>query len=313
MKEGIVVKSTGSRYQVICDNSLYICYLRGKFKQSGLRSTNPVAVGDKVNIILENKKGIITQIAPRHNYLVRKSTNLSKKSHIIAANIDYAVLVFCIKQPTGYPLFIDRYLVACEAALIPPLLVFNKIDLLNSKTDQNTLEEYLNIYKNAGYPCLTVSAQKQINIEKLRDTIAGKTVVFSGNSGVGKSSLINLLNPNLSIKTAEISTYYKQGKHTTTFAEMHPWEKGFIIDTPGIKGFGFADIDRENLSAFFPEMQHCRKACKFNNCTHTHEPDCAVKEALNKGEIHASRYKNYLRILTDKDNKYRNDLYGENQ
>jgi ribosome biogenesis GTPase len=311
MKIGTVIKSTGSKYLVKTNDTEYFCNIRGKFRTSGLRSTSPIAVGDLVKFKVineEQKHGLIQEIQDRKNILVRKSTNLSKKSHILAANIDLAILMVTLKDPETYQLFIDRFLVASEKANIPAALVFNKIDLLNTE-EREQLDYLYMMYKSIGYPCVKISVREESNIEALKQLIAGKTVVINGNSGVGKSSLLNLLAPDLNLKTAEISEMHRQGKHTTTFAEMFEIGDARLIDSPGIKGYGLTDIDYNRLSEYFREMNALRSECKFNNCTHTHEPGCRIKEAVENFEISPDRYKNYLKILDEKDDKYREDIY----
>lgn len=310
MYRGKVIKSTGSWYHVLSDDEVVMCKIRGKFRTKGLRSTNPVAVGDIVEYQFQedNIKGIIIGIDERKNVLFRKSTNLSKQSHIIASNIDLAVLIVTLIRPVTYSMFIDRYLVACEANNIKAALIFNKTDLYNEELTQQ-LDEYVELYKSIGYDCFKLSVTENENVAVIKDFIKQKTIVISGNSGVGKSSLINVLEPGLKLKTAEISDYHEQGKHTTTFAEMHKIGDGYIIDTPGIKGFGLSGIDKAELSGLFPEMKKLRNECKFNNCTHTHEPECAVKDALSQNLISEGRYENYLRILNDEDDKYRQEKY----
>ena len=310
MNKGIVIKSTGSWYHVKYDNKIIQCKLRGIFKTKGFRTTNPVAVGDYVGFDYQDDKihGLIKKIYERKNFLVRKSTNLSKQSHIIASNIDYAFLIITLKRPVTYTIFIDRYLVACEANNIKPVLIFNKIDIYDN-TEKEELNNLITIYQNIGYQCIQISVKENININEVKTYIDKKTIVMSGNSGVGKSSLINLLEPGLKLKTTEISDSHEQGKHTTTFAEMHKIGKGNIIDTPGIKGFGFVDINEENLNLYFPEMLKLKKQCKFNNCTHTHEPECAVKSAVENNNISSLRYNNYLSIFAGDEDKYRQDKY----
>jgi len=311
MKTGTVIKSTGDKYLVKTEKAEYLCNIRGKFRTSGLRSTSPIAVGDKVEFEVineEQKHGLIQEIRPRKNMLVRKSTNLSKKSHILAANIDLAVLMVTLKDPETYQLFIDRFLVASEKENVPAALVFNKIDLLDEEERENLDYLYM-MYKSIGYPCVKISVKEEKNIDEFSRLIAGKTVVINGNSGVGKSSLLNLLAPGLNLKTAQISDSHRQGKHTTTFAEMFEIGDARLIDSPGIKGFGLTDIDYNRLSKYFREMDALRSECKFNNCTHTHEPGCRIKEAVENYEISPDRYRNYLKILDEKDDKYREDIY----
>jgi len=300
--EGTVIKSTGSWLTVLDDNNdIYNCRLKGKFRIKGIKTTNPVAVGDNVVFDLEKEYriGTIRQIKTRQNYIIRKATKLSKVSHIIAANIDQALLIVTLAHPRTSTGFIDRFLVTTEAYHIPAVIVFNKIDLNDEKIEklQHKLTE---IYQSAGYPCLSVSALKGTNLNELVKVLKDKRTLVSGHSGVGKSALINAIQPELDLKTKELSGYHKVGMHTTTFAEMHPLTfGGFVIDTPGIKEFGLTEFDRKEIGERFPEMRKYMHDCKFNNCTHIHEPDCAVLEALQKGEISISRYENYLSILSD--------------
>lgn len=311
MNKGIVIKSTGSRYLVNYKDKIVKCVLRGKFKTKGLRTTNPIATGDFVGFEVEKEENVavIKKIFPRKNFLARKSTNLSKQTHIIAANIDYAFLIITLKKPVTYPLFIDRYLVACEINKIIPVLIFNKIDIYDNLYKEE-LFKLKSIYESIGYKCIEISVKDKINVNKVAKLIENKTIVVSGNSGVGKSSLLNLLEPGLKLKTREISDSHEQGKHTTTFAEMHKIGKGFIIDTPGIKGFGLQNLKKDEISNYFPEMKSLKKYCKFNNCTHTHEPECAVKIAFEKQEISKLRYDNYVNILLDDDDKHRLDKFN---
>ncbi len=310
MNKGTVIKSTGSRYLVKYNDKIINCTLRGKFKTKGFRTTNPIAVGDNIEFEITDDEftGLIYKISERRNYLIRKSTNLSKETHIIAANIDFAFLLISLVKPVTYQMFIDRYLISCEANHIKAVLIFNKIDLYNQEELQQ-LNELINIYSKIGYNCIPVSVKENININAIEEQIKNHTIVISGNSGVGKSSLINRLQPGLKLKTSEISDSHEQGKHTTTFAEMHKIGEGYIIDTPGVRGFGIVNIENDQLSNFFPELYSLKQLCKFNNCTHTHEPDCAVKKAVETGKISISRYRNYLGILADDSAKYRQDNY----
>lgn len=309
---GIVYKSTGSWYTVKSSEGVfYQCRIKGKFRIKGIKNTNPVAVGDYVSFELEESgNGVIQEIHERKNYIIRKSVNLSKQTHIIASNIDVAFLVITLNNPPTFTTFIDRFLVTAEAYRIPVVLLFNKIDSYN---EEELLEiKYLaSIYRKIGYECLGISAISGKNIDKVIDLMKNKTCVISGHSGVGKTTLINTIAPNLNLKTKEISEQHQQGQHTTTFAEMFDLDFGAkIIDTPGIKGFGIVEIQNEELSDFFPEFFSLKSKCKFNNCLHIDEPDCAVKEALEKDEIAWSRYKSYLQILRGEEENYR---IGEKQ
>lgn len=309
MESGIVIKSTGSWYKVKPDNGQSIdCKIRGKFRLKGIKTTNPVAVGDIVDYTIDNKtgQGIITNIHQRRNYIIRKSINLSKQAHIIAANIDKAILVVTLANPKTYTIFIDRFLMSAEAYRINSVIVFNKTDLYNNELIDE-MDALINLYQNIGYQCLSVSAKTGLGINQLKDILKDKTCVISGHSGVGKSTLVNTIEPGLNLKTLEISTYHEAGKHTTTFPEMHELTfGGYIIDTPGIKGFGVIDMEKNEISHFFPEMFNVLKNCRFYNCTHNHEPDCAVKKAVELGQISQSRYTSYLNILNnDDDDKYR--------
>ena len=271
----------------------------------GSKTTNPISVGDIVNYEQEERgKGAIVSVEARRNYIIRKSTNLSRESHIIASNIDMAYLVTTINFPEVKPVFIDRFLVTCEAYRIPVKIVLNKRDLIQSESVE-TLNSFKEIYQNAGYEIIEVSSKTGLNIAILRDECNGRVSLFSGQSGVGKSSLIHAMDPNLILKTADISDYHLQGKHTTTFYEMHPLSSGgFIIDTPGIRGFGLVEMNKEELSHYFPEMLRLYEECRFTPCTHTHEPGCRIKEAVENGEISAERYISYLGMLEDEE-KYR--------
>lgn len=311
---GTVYKSTGSWYVVKDQNGIfYNCRIKGKFRIKGIKSTNPIAVGDTVDFELENSSdetyGVIHTIHDRKNYIVRKSVNLSKQTHIIASNIDVVFLLVTINNPTTTTSFIDRFLVTAEAYGIEAILVFNKIDTLN----ETSLEEQLYlqaIYSEIGYQCLRVSAKEGKGIETLKDLMRNRVSMFSGHSGVGKSTLVNALDSNLNLKTAEISEQHQQGQHTTTFAEMFDLEFGAkIIDTPGIRGFGIVDMKPEEIGDYFPEFFALKDQCKFNNCLHKEEPKCAVKEALDNDEIPWSRYQSYLQILEGDEETYRNDVH----
>lgn len=312
MEKGLVIRSTGSWYTVIADNGSRVeCRIKGKFRMKGIRTTNPIAVGDKVSFTYEDDElsgdntGIIFKIDPRKNYIIRKSSKLSKESQIIASNVDQAFLIVTVNYPVTLPGFIDRFLISAEAYRIPVNIVFNKLDLYNKK-DYGKLEEFLWTYEEIGYKCFQVSAEKNFNIDKLKEAMKGKINVLAGHSGVGKSTIINLIEPGLNLKTAEISEYHKQGIHTTTFSEMFAMEGGgYFVDTPGIRGFGVIDMYKEEIFHFFPEMFKLLDKCKFHNCTHLHEPGCAVKEALEEGKIPPSRYETYLSIMMDDNSKYR--------
>jgi len=315
LEKGLVIRSTGSWYSVKTESGEIIdCRIKGKFRMKGIRTTNPVAVGDRVTYRVEeneshNPVGVITDIEERRNYIIRKASNLSKESQIIAANIDQAFLIITIKDPVTLPGFIDRFLVTAEAYRIPASLVINKLDIYNEK-DYQKLEEYLWTYEEIGYKCYQVSAEKNFNIDTLRDDMRGKINVLSGHSGVGKSSIINRLDPELDLKTAQISDYHRQGKHTTTFSEMFEMHGGgYLIDTPGIRGFGVIDMEKEEISHFFPEIFKLLKDCRYHNCTHIHEPGCAVKAALEAGEIPVTRYESYLSLVLGEDTKYRPDIW----
>lgn len=307
-EQATVVKHTGSHYLVsnLPEWSLITCVLRGKLRLKEGVTTNPVAVGDRVLYESEDEgRGVITEILPRKNYIIRKSTNLSRQAHIIASNLDQVFLIVTLNFPQTKFEFIDRFLVTCEAYKVPVKIIINKIDLFTKEYDQS-LEMFRHIYnESAGYQIIEVSGLKSINIESVRSECRGKLSLFSGISGVGKSSLINSLDPMLALKTGEISDYHKQGKHTTTFYEIHPLSSGgFIIDTPGIKGFGLIEMAKEELSHYFPEMFRLLDHCRFAPCTHTHEPGCAVKAAVEDGSITEERYVSYLSMLEGED-KYR--------
>ncbi|HET6556206.1 MAG TPA: ribosome small subunit-dependent GTPase A [Prolixibacteraceae bacterium] len=314
MKKGIVIKSTGSRYTVkTTEGSLIECRIKGNFRIKGIRSTNPIAVGDQVELTVSQEDsnsegaivGMINNIIERKNYIIRKSPNLSKESHIIAANIDQAFLIVTIKHPVTTTTFIDRFLVSAEAYRIPCRIIFNKVDLYNEE-EAAQMNYLIGVYQAVGYTCLKVSATIQIGIEELMEMIKDKTNVFSGHSGVGKSTIINSLQPGLQLKTGVISDSHHSGKHTTTYSEMINLDfGGYIIDTPGIKGFGLLEMAKEEISHYFPEMFRLLDNCQYYNCTHTHEPGCAVKKAVEEGEIAEFRYDTYVGLLNGED-KYRN-------
>ena len=309
--KGLVIKNTGSWYQVrTVDNQLIDCKIKGNFRLKGIRSTNPIAVGDRVLINI-NKEGtaFIYEIEQRKNYIIRKASNLSKQSHILAANLDQAFLIVTINNPTTTTVFIDRFLASAEAYRIPVKLVFNKFDTLNEE-DKEYAEALIYLYKTIGYESFRVSALNGDGIDILCNEINGKITLLSGHSGVGKSTLINALIPGVKAKTGDISGYHHKGMHTTTFSEMFEVPTGgYIIDTPGIKGFGTIDFKPEEVAHYFPEIFKFSADCRFNNCTHRHEPGCAVLEAVKNHYISESRYNSYLNILEDEDeNKYRQKL-----
>lgn len=315
---GIVYKSTGSWYTVKSEKGDFIeCRMKGKFRMKGIKSTNPIAVGDIVDYELEETSdavtGTIHKIHERKNYIVRKSVNLSKQIHIIASNIDQVFLLITIDNPPTTTSFIDRFLVTAEAYGIEAVLIFNKIDTLNEQTLDDQL--YLqHIYTEIGYKCLRISSTENKGVDKLKEMMVGKVSMFSGHSGVGKSTLVNAMEPSLHLKTSIISEQSKQGQHTTTFAEMYDLSfDARIIDTPGIKGFGIVDMEPSEISGYFPEFFKLKDQCKFNNCLHKEEPHCAIKAALEKDEIAWSRYNSYLKILEGDEEHYRTDIYGDDR
>ena len=308
--QGVVVKSTGSWYSVLTDDGVQLdCRIRGKFRIQGLKSTNPVAVGDRVLLDVDGEDYLISKILERKNYIIRKSVNLSKQVHIIAANIDQAFLIVTLASPTTSVGFIDRFLVTAEAYQIPTVLVFNKVDLYD-EFDREYHDEIVQMYTNSGYECLETSALGQMNIDLLTTKMTAKVTLLSGHSGVGKSTLVNVIDPDLDLVTQQVSEAHNKGMHTTTFAEMYPLHfGGFIIDTPGIKGFGLVDVSEFELADYFPEILRLKGQCKFHNCKHVNEPKCAVKEAVALDKIHPVRYDSYLSILEDDGNQYREFKY----
>ena len=297
-----VVRATGSWYDVLHDGETVRCRIRGRLRLKGVRSTNPVVVGDEV--ACEADEGgdyVIADILPRRNYVIRRASNLSKESHIIDANVDQALLMASLRSPETPTEFVDRFLVTCEAYKVPVTILLSKLDL----QDAEAVAEFRAVYEGAGYRVLEVSVREGRGVEEVRELLAGRTTLVSGNSGVGKSTLIQAIDPSLDIRTGEISESHHKGRHTTTFSTMYPLAGGgAVIDTPGIKGFGLIDIDEAELWHYFPEMMRVAPACRFYNCTHTHEPGCAVTEAVKAGEIAWPRYESYLKIR-DEDEKYR--------
>lgn len=309
--EALIIKNTGSWYVARTDDGTEIdCKIKGNFRLKGIRSTNPIAVGDRVNIsVNESGTAFITDILPRKNYIIRRASNLSKESHILASNLDQALLIVTLSHPTTSLTFIDRFLATAEAYRVPAIIVINKIDLLTEPEDIELLDAVSYLYKSIGYKVVTTSAKTGDGIDALRSLLSGKTTLISGNSGVGKTTLINDLIPGLDLRTAAISEVHDTGTHTTTFSEMFRLpgaDGGYLIDTPGVRGFGTIEMDEYEASHFFPEIFKIGADCRFNNCTHTHEPHCAVIKALEEGLIAQSRYTSYLSILEDSNpDKYR--------
>lgn len=308
MDKGLVIKNTGSWYLVKTDDGQLIeCKIKGNFRLKGIKSTNPVAVGDRVQIKKNNEgTAFITEIEDRKNYIIRRSSNLSKQSHIIASNLDQCMLVVTINYPETSTTFIDRFLASAEAYRVPVCIVFNKIDRY-SEDENRYLEGIINLYNHIGYQCFKVSALNNTGVEDIKKALEGKITLFSGHSGVGKSTLINAILPEQNLKTGEISAAHNKGMHTTTFSEMFPVDgNGYIIDTPGIKGFGTLDMKDEEVGHYFKEIFEFSANCKYGNCTHRHEPGCAVRDAVENHYISESRYASYLNILEDKEEgKYR--------
>lgn len=304
--QGLVIKSTGSWYEVQTDEGRSIkCRIKGKFRTLDIKTTNPVAVGDRVTVEPEpdQETGLITELEPRKNYIIRKSVNLSKQAQIIAANLDQAFLIVTLASPRTSLGFIDRFLVTAEAYAIPAKLIFNKLDLFSAE-GLEILSQYQSIYEQAGYPCYSVSALKTTNLDQLRELLKDKVTLVSGHSGVGKSTLINALLPGYELKTGDISDWSDKGKHTTTFAEMFKLPfGGYLIDTPGIRELGVFDIEKQELGRLFPEIRKLMDDCRFNNCRHINEPGCAVLEALEEGKLEPSRYDSYLSIYNNNDTR----------
>lgn len=308
LEKGIILKSTGSRYRVLFgEGEIIECSIKGKLRIKEFRTTNPVAVGDNIMFERDQKSnsGIITEVLDRRNYILRKSSNLSRHSQILAANIDQVFLMITIILPETPVEFIDRFLITAEAYRVPAKIIVNKTDLYGDE-ELAKLEYLESIYKNIGYECIRLSLKEMTNLEELKELMKGKTSLISGNSGVGKTSLLNALDPLLHLKTAEISDYHKQGKHITTFPEMHrlPFDT-FVIDTPGIRGFGVVDMERNEIYHFFRDIFNVSKDCRFNNCLHLDEPGCAVRDAVENGDIAYPRYRSYLNIMYGDDGKYR--------
>ena len=307
--QGVVTKSTGSWYIVKTDDGqLLNCRIRGKFRLKGIKSTNPVVVGDRVGLVKEEESYLIDELFERKNYIIRKSVNLSKQTHIIASNIDQAVLMVTIKSPVTTAGFIDRFLVSAKAYGVGVVLLFNKSDLYD-QSDKQKLTNYLSIYRSIGYTCISTSVLHD-ELSQIKVVMSRKINVICGHSGVGKSTLLNALQPNLEITTNEISQMYQQGQHTTTFSQLYELDFGAtVIDTPGVKGFGLVEIERDELADYFPEFFALKSDCKFNNCLHINEPHCAVKKALDKGLIFSSRYQNYLSMLQQDEENFRVNKY----
>ena len=301
--EGVVISSTGSWYRVSTEKGDIDCRIRGRLRLKGIRSTNPVVVGDRVVVEPDDESSAIVEILPRRNYIIRRASNLSKESHIIGANIDRALLIVTLHSPSTPVEFVDRFLVTCEAYNVPVTIVLGKADTLVGEHEAEA-EEFTAIYRDAGYDIVRLSSTTGEGIDEIRELLKGHTTLIAGNSGVGKSTLVSTICPALDIRTGEISESHHKGKHTTTFSTMYRIDEGYIIDTPGIKGFGLIDIDSKELCRYFPEMMRLAPDCRFYNCTHTHEPGCAVQEGVKQGIVAWSRYESYLKIL-DEDDKYR--------
>ncbi len=306
MKKGLVIKSTGSWYTVLDDNAIINCRMKGKFRIKGIKTTTPATVGDQVEYeMLKDGTGLITNIDQRKNYIIRRATSFHNEAHLLAANIDIAFLMVTLKSPQTQREFIDRFLITAEAYHIQSILLINKMDLLVYE-DRKILDDLIKTYKLANYKCIQISVKNDMNIDKVYKLMKGKLNLIAGNSGVGKSALINAIDPSLNLKISEISEYHKSGKHTTTFSEIFVLDKNtYVIDSPGIKGFGLIDLNKNEIGLFFPEIFKISKNCRFYNCSHIHEPGCAVMDAVNKGLIGNSRYMSYLSIMQDDNSKYR--------
>lgn len=308
LKKGTVIQSNGGNYIVSCEQQNYDCVIKGKLRLKGYNSTNPVAVGDFVEFDISKTPATITQIFERRNCIIRKSTNLSKQSHVIAANIDQAVFVFTMRQPETTTVFLDRFLVAAESYSIPTVIIFNKIDIYKPE-EFDDVAELMATYAEIGYKVLEVSVTKKHNLDAVREIFKNKISLISGQSGVGKTSIVNAIS-GMNLKTGIISESHESGKHTTSFAQMLPLDfGGYIIDTPGVRAFGLVELEKKCISHYFPEIFKTASKCRFNNCTHTTEPCCAVKEAIENGEIAWSRYHSYTNIFFDEDEKHRREDY----
>jgi len=306
VQKGLVIKSTGSWFLVDDGHTVVNCRIKGKFRMDGIVTTNPVTVGDRVEFeLVEDGTGLIRKIKERENYIIRRSTSFHKEAHMLAANIDQALIMACLKNPRTPREFIDRFLATAEAYHIRSIVLINKVDLLAEK-EQDELKELIHTYSLAGYECIEMSVVDGLNMEEVSSRLKNKMNLLAGNSGVGKSTLLNRLDPSLDLKTEEISEYHKAGKHTTTFSEVFKLgENTYVIDSPGIRGFGLIDMEKSEIGLYFPEIFRISKHCKFHNCTHLHEPGCAVIEAVKEGKIGISRFNSYVNIMTDEETKYR--------
>jgi ribosome biogenesis GTPase len=307
MKKGLVIKSTGSWFNILDAGKVVSCRIKGKFRIKDIKTTNPITVGDKVSYkLLDDGTGLIMGIDERKNYIIRKATSFHKEAQLLATNIDLLFLMITLKFPETQPEFIDRILVTAEAYHIESIILVNKIDLLNKKDEDPIIKRFVHTYELAGYQCIPMSLKSGYGVEEIRKLLQGKINLIAGNSGVGKTSLINYLSPGLNLKIDNISEYHQSGKHTTTFSELFTLnENTYIIDSPGIRGFGLIDISKEEIGLFFPEIFRISKNCKFYNCTHLHEPGCAVMEGIEKGLIGKTRYKSYVSMVTEENTKYR--------